>query len=368
MKFLMGCALALAFTASASAKIPAEVLTPYKAYRIAVEANDMKTAVKQARMAWDAAEDSLGDHKTTGDLAQNFADVSAQMGSKSRDVKKAYIRSIELASLYPDTAVDMRLMREVSLGEWAMKAGKEGGAARRLKAAAEFAVANGYDRSVYLGEIYTMLSSLNVPRRNHKAVEDYAAKALAIFENPSDNYVTYHPYMAQLYLGYGKEGNDEILPAALAYQEVMENIEGKLPEKHPFVMKALGRWMNMRDRLVREGLLETAEAQGLCQCWPYDKPRNDAVRAVKRVPPVMPRTAWQSGFSIVEFDLNDDGTVKSPRLLESWPEKIWDKASLRSVSQWEYTPRTANETDSDRTDIVATVRYYLTDEKGKIIE
>lgn len=367
-KFLMTGAVMLALGGVAQAQTPPDVLASYKSYRTALEAKNYAAAMEHAYAAWQLGEDKMGDHKTTGDLAKNYADIATRQKSKEKDVKTAYLRSIDLASLHTDNPVETQLSREVSYGEWAMKIDKINGLSRRLKNAAALAEENGFDRSIYLGEIYTMLASLYVSRSNHDKVEDYSAKALAIFENPSDDYVTYHPYMAQLYLGYGKEGKDDILPAALAYQTVMENIDGKLPEKHPFVMKAMGRWMSMRDRLNRNGMLEEAEAAGLCQCWPYDKKRNDAVRAVERVPPKMPRKAWQSGFSIVEFDLADDGSVMNPRLLESWPEEIWDKSSIAAVKKWKYTPRTADETDSDRTDIITTLRYRLTGPNGKIIE
>lgn len=364
---LLGAAFLLS-AGVANAQTPPEVLKSYRDYRTALEAKDLDAATSHALRAWETAETMLGDHKTTGDLAQNYADVAAAADKKFSKVKDAYLRSIELAAVSGDDAAQLRLMRDVRYAEYSLLSKKERGLRNHLKASAEFAENNGLANSTFSGEIYTMLASLYVSDRRHDMVEDYASKAITAFENADDGIVTYQPLMAQLYLGYSKEGNDDYLPAALAYQEVMENTDGLLPERHPFVMKALGRWMNMRDRIYREGFMEQAEAEGLCKCWPYDQARNESIKPVKRVPPTMPSGAWQSGYSIVEFDLDDKGGVENPRLLESWPEEIWDISSIRAVNKWKYTARTEDETDADRQNIVVTMRYRLADARGNLIE
>ena len=351
----------------ASAQTPSDVMIPYKAYRAALEAGDAKLASKNAYKAWQAAEDSLGDNKTTGDLAQNFADLGAHSGNK-KQLKKAYSRAIELSPLHKEDGVALRLEREVKYSEYLVKTNQRAGLTSRLKKAANYAEANGYGNSTFLGEIYTMLAQLNIDSARHENTEKYAEKALAIFEAADDGIESYHPYMARLYSGYGKEGQNELIPAVMEYQDVMTNVENKLPKDHPFVSRALGRWLNMRHRIVRDGLFEEAEAAGLCECWPYDKKRNETIRPITRVPPVMPRNAQQSGFSLVEFDLDDTGNVINPRLLESWPEDVFDASSLKAVEQWKYSPRVPEEVDGDRTEIVTTIRYVLENESGRPID
>lgn len=361
-------ALFLLSAGIANAQIPPEVLKPYSDYRTALEAKDLDAATSHALRAWETAETILGDHKITGDLAQNYADVAAAADEKFSKVKDAYSRSIELAAVSGDDAVQLRLMREVRYTEYALLKKNDKGLKKQLKAAADFAIKNGYEHSTFTGEIYTMLASLYVTDGRHKTVKEYSEKALEAFQKSDDNIVSYQPLIAQLYIGYANEGEDNFLPAALAYQKVMENIDGLLPERHPFVMKAMGRWLNMRERLSREGLLAEAQAEGLCKCWPYDKPRNETIEPIKRVPPTMPRNARQSGFSLMEFDLDDDGNVINPRLLESWPEEVWDKSSMEALEDWKYTPRVEGETDEDRKDIFVKLTYRLSDRFGNPIE
>lgn len=365
-KLFLSFAIAFALTSGAQAKTPTEVLEPYKAYRAELKAGDHKAAMKSAYEAWQKAEELMGDSKTTGDLAVNYADLATKL--KGKNVEDAYERSIELASLYTEAAVETRLTREVKYGEYGIKIGKLSKLKKRLKKAVEFAEANGAGMSTYTGELYTMLAQLEVKSGDHDDTEIYADKALNIFAETQDGIVTYHPFMATLYSGYGKEGQKDFVPALMQYQKIMENTEGGLPRDHPFVMRALGRWMTMRNRIKREGLTQEAEAAGMCACWPYDKKRNEAVRPVKRVPGLMPRRAYQSGFAIVEFDLADDGGTLNPRVLEGWPKDMFDKSALAAVKKWEYTPRTSDETDEDRKDIITTMWYRLTDRNGDLIE
>lgn len=350
----------------ASAKTPPEVMTPYKAYNAAIKVEDFKRAEKKAYEAWRAAEDALGDNKITAVLAHNYASVASHNGQK-KDVKKAYLRAIKLSPFEDDGGIELRLQREVALTEWQLKNGRKD-VTRRLKAAAKFANENGAENSTFLGEIYTLLAQRNIETFRYEKVENYAEMALEIFENRTDGIASYHPYLARLYSGYGKEGQEALIPAVMEYQDVMKNVESQLPKDHPFLSRALGRWLNMRYRIVREGKLKEAEAAGMCQCWPYDKPRNEAIHPIKRVPPIMPRKAWQSGFSLVEFDLDDAGNVINPRLLESWPEEVFDKSSIKAVKQWKYSPRTGEEINGDRTDIVTTIRYILRGPSGQVIE
>lgn len=360
--------LILSLFGVATAQIPPEVLEPYKAYNSAVQARDLENAEMHALKAWEAAEEHLGDHKSTGDLAYNYGNIASRNDTRSGNVSDAFERSIELTSFYGDEAASQQLEREVKFGSYLVRANKVNTFKKRFRTAMELAEENGLSNSTFAGELLTLRAQIEVPKSSHDKTEEYAVRALEVFENRTDDYETYYPYMARLYSGYGKEGNEDFIPALMEYQEVMQNLEGDLPRNHPFLMRALGRWMTMRNRIVREGLFDEAEAEGMCACWPYDKARNEAVRPVKRVPPKMPRGAWQSGFSIVEFDLNDDGSVSEPRLLESWPKDIWDKSSIRAVNQWQYTPRTADESDEDRKDIIVTIRYMLTDRAGNMIE
>ena len=359
-------ALALVFLPlGAHAKTPPEVMEPYRAYVAAQKAGDTAAMEASALEAWKASEKALGDHKLTGRLAMNY-------GATFRDSKatKAHAKALERSR-------DLALLEDEDQGSAYMMRGLEAAAAwgeidawrkagKSADALVAYAEENGLTDSTFYGEALTMQAAGLIKRRRAEDAAVAAQKALRVFEGTSDGIVTAAPLQARLYVGYEKESDDDMLGAALEYQSIMETVDGVEYGKYPLVDTALGRWIHMRGALRAEGKLEEAEQAGLCQCWPYDKPRNESVQPIKRVPPVMPRYAAQSGYVVFEYDLTDDGTPTGIKVITAWPS-YYEEPALKAVEKYEYSPRTTAETDADRTNIVSTVRFMLTDEHGDMI-
>lgn len=367
-KLILSIGLALALSGFAHAKTPPEVLEPYKAYRAAVDAGDAELARKHAYAAWQKAEELMGDTKTTGDLAINFANIAADKSKSSRkNRERAFERSLELVSFYGDDAASSYMERGVGLMNFHQVNNNRWAAFKLAKDLEKYAEENGVTTSTFYGEALTQQAGYFAGKGNNRKAEAVAKKALEAFANKDDNIRTVHPILANLYNGYGLEGQEKSVEAALSYQKVMESLDGIGPDEHPLAAKALGRWSHMRAVLRRQGKLEEAEEKGLCRCWPYDKPRNESLKPVKRVPPKMPGNAYVSGFSIVQFDLDDAGSPINTEILVSWPKGLYEKSSLKSMKGWEYTERTEKETDADRQELITTIRYMLTDRSGDII-
>jgi len=360
--------LALALSGFAQAKTPPEVLKPYKEYRVALKAGSAELASQHAYTAWQTAEKMLGDTKITGDLALNFATISTGESKTSyKKREKGYKRALELASYHEDDVASLYMERGVALMNFHQMQGGKLAAYKLAKNLETYAEDNAMTASTFYGEVLTQQAGYYAGKARNRKAEAIAKKALEAFENKNDNIQTVHPILANLYQGYGLEGQEKSVEAALSYQKVMESLDGIGPDEHPIAAKALGRWSHMRAVLQQQGKLEEAEEKGLCQCWPYDKPRNESLKPVKRVPPTMPREAYVSGFSIVQFDIDDAGSPINTEILVSWPKGVYEKSSLKSMEKWEYTPRTAEENDGDRQGMVTTIRYILTDYSGNII-
>ena len=197
----------------AAAKTPPEVLTPYKSYRTALDDKDFDKASKYAYTAWQAAEEHLGDHKTTGDLAQNYADVANLTDAKTKTIEEALLRAIALSSFYGDSAAEMKLQREVNYGTFLMKNNKDRKYKKRFELAVADAEQSGLQNSTFMGELYSLRAAYAVRKADHDDTEMYAEKAREIFRNAEDKYATSHPILATLFAGYGKEGNEEFVPA-----------------------------------------------------------------------------------------------------------------------------------------------------------
>lgn len=368
-KLLLSIGLALTLAGGAQAKTPVEVLKPYKEYRAALEAKDNSGALKHGYEAWQKAEQLLGGAKITGDLAQNYGLINNSSSDKKtrKQQEVALKRAWELSSEYDVDASAMYLERGVNLMNFYQIHRNSLKSYSVAKKISKYAEKNGLTTSTFYAESLTQQAGYYASKAKHERAEAIANKALKAFSNTTDDIVTPIPIIANLYQGYGLEGQNKSTEAALSYQKVMETLDGIKPDDNPLAAKALGRWAHMRAVLEREGKLEEAENKGLCKCWPYDKPRNESLKPIKREPAKMPAKAYVSGFSIVQFDLDDAGKPKNIEALVSWPKDLYEKPSLRAVQNWEYSPRTVSEVDSDREDILVTLRYMLTDRSGDII-
>lgn len=368
-KLFLSLGLALSLSGVSQAKTPPEVLKPYKAYRVALEKGDASEALKHSYLAWQQAEALLGNVKITGDLAHNYAQIKNPVKSKSvtKNQEKAHKRALELTSGYGAEATKMYLERGINLMNFYLLHDKNHKSYEASKKVSRYAESHGLTTTTFYAEALTNQAGYYASKANHKKAENVAEKALEAFSKKTDDYITPIPILANMYKGYGLEGQNKSMEAALSYQKVMETLDGISPDEHPIAAKALGRWSHMRAVLGSQGKLEEAENKGLCKCWPYDKPRNESLKPIKRVPPRMPSNAYVSGFSIVQFDVDDSGTPVNPEVLVSWPKDLYEKSSLKALSKWEYTARTPEETDGDREDLVTTIRYMLRDRSGDII-
>jgi len=370
-KLFLSAALTLMMGSAAFAQTPPEVLKPYKSFKAAMKAGDEVKARKFAYQAWQKSEEVSGDSQLTGDLAINYAMMKAPVTKANTKLREsAFERSIALAPQYgADTGI-IYLERMSELTLFQQKSGKYSSAFETAKATAKYAEENNLTQSTFYPEALTHQATYYARKGKNKLVEKYATQALTAFENTNDGIQTVQPIIANLYKGYGLEAQKKTVDAVLSYQKVMEALDGVQPNEHPLAAKALGRWAHMRRVITDQGKLEEAEAQGLCRCWPYDKERNESLKPVKRVPPKIPQKALESGvsgFSIVEFDLDDAGKPKDTEILVSWPENLYDKESLKTVAKWQYTARTPDESDADRQDLIVTIRYNISNSNGDLV-
>ena len=359
--------LALMLGTAVEAKTPKEVAVPYKAYVAALKADQKKQAAEYAYKAWQAAEAVMGDHKTTGDLASNYADIDVD-GGRSKDQMAAAKRALELASTYGDDAKFIFMERGILLMQYHQANGDRSKIRKQADVLIDYAKKSGQDKSILYAEVLTLKAATFVESRDGKAIVEMTDEALAVFADPSDDYASPYPILATLINGFGHEYEEDILDAALSYQKVMDSVGHLDYGKHPIVGRALGRWSHMRSRLQKAGELKEAKEKGVCDCWPYDIERNESVKPVKRYPPKFPESALSqsvSGYTIVQFDLSDSGDVVNPEIIISWPPEVYEKSSLRALKRWEYSPRQAGETDKDRENLITTIRYDIQDRFGR---
>ncbi len=63
---------------------------------------------------------------------------------------------------------------------------------------------------------------------------------------------------------------------------------------------------------------------------------------IVRIEPQYPREALIegiSGYVLVEFTIEPDGSVSDPKVLESQPRRMFDRSAVRAIYKWKFKPR-----------------------------
>tara|TARA_Y100000590_G_scaffold431448_1_gene546251 strand:- start:11208 stop:11594 length:387 start_codon:yes stop_codon:yes gene_type:complete len=78
--------------------------------------------------------------------------------------------------------------------------------------------------------------------------------------------------------------------------------------------------------------------------------------------PTYPRNAirmGREGFVVVEFDVDSDGSVLDPYVLESEPTGVFERAAIKAVRKWLFSPPTYNGVSVKINDVRAKVIFAL---------
>ena len=63
---------------------------------------------------------------------------------------------------------------------------------------------------------------------------------------------------------------------------------------------------------------------------------------IVRINPVYPRDAAMNGIEgwvKIEFTITETGTVKSPRVIDSMPPRVFNREAIRAILKWKFKPR-----------------------------
>lgn len=345
-------------------KLPDEIMEPYRSYRAALKNGNEEQAIQYAKMAWLAAEKYLGDHKTTGDLASNYALTDKKTWDRERE--KAFKRAVELSKLSenPGRRIierQIQYVEAIAAHEYMDRGMLSSQVGKGLGYIEEYNLTG----STFEGELYILRGVHKTRKGQDKSALEDIDKGITIIENSNDGLMSAYPYLGKLYRADVLRNDEQDIDAALAYQEVMQNVEGDLPAEHPYVKRAFAEWMSLRLDFDSDGTLEEAEAAGLCECWPFEAYKAKLV-PIKRIPPIMPYAAERSGHANLMFDIDEDGKPTNIKVISS-TEKVFEKPSIEAVEQWIYSPLSEENKDENRKDIATKITFVLSTASGRII-
>lgn len=77
--------------------------------------------------------------------------------------------------------------------------------------------------------------------------------------------------------------------------------------------------------------------------WSAGNPGADGdVIPIVRIEPQYPREALVegiSGYVVVEFTIQADGSVADPKIVDSQPRRVFDRSAIRAIYKWKFKPR-----------------------------
>lgn len=357
----------------AFAQIPEEVLTPYKKYDAAIKAGDYEKADKAAYSAWKTSERVLGSHKTTGDLALNYALLAPRVVNRkeheSRD--RAFLRAIELGQYHQGDAADITLDRHLERltyfnntsiikGSKFTKANKYIDFNDMENAIDQYQQRKSWHEAVMEG----VRTSYYKSRENYKFAVQSGEKALSLFDGLASKDASPQKYQLILDLGrsYAKLGSH--LKAGLTLQRNFHEIQNKdIPSK--FIRQAETAWKLSWVEIYKAEKLENAYNQGLCKCIDFES-SGGRPEPITRIPPIMPATAERSGEAVIIFDVEEDGSTDNIRV-SSYSERKFSKVAVKAAQKFIYTPSTINTDYQKRLNIPARFIFTLRDENQEII-
>jgi len=342
--FIVIC-LALMLGASAQAKTPKEVLTEYKAYLTAVENKDKSLAVEKAYEAWQLAEKLMGDTKTTGDLAANFADLRPKvMNGKlaEKRIVKAYQRSIDLAVLQTEDARGIEIDRRTQYLSWLIVNvsksdrrawDKNYGPEQLNHRIREF----GMTGSTFEAESFAFSAQIAVIDKKWDVVERDSKAAMKLFETRTDKIPSTYEFSVPTYLARAYANQDRPIDAALTYQSLMLKLEAQGGHKNTISGHAYTQWLELRDKVRQERGADPRAKQVTEFVVPAG--RTAEMVPLFRIPPIMPTfilRGSKSGWVQLKYDISDEGKVISPVVLDSSSIRL-EETAISSMSKWRYT-------------------------------
>ncbi len=362
--------LALMLGTSVQAKTPKEVLEPYKAYRVALKADDKKLAAEKAYEAWQIAEEMMGDSKTTGDLAQNFAEVSPNYLYEKqawKKVVKAYQRSIDLSSLYETDPEGVEIDRRTRYLTWLVSSvskrsskgwEKKYGPEKLNQRIAEF----GLSGSTFDAESRAFQAQIAMHDEDWSETESHSKSAMALFDARTDGIFSVYEYAVPIYLARAYAETDRPVDAALTYQAMMTKLETVGAHDNPISGESYAEWLRLRDEIISENDPDPRAQQVVDFTVPVG--RTEELLPLIRKPPKFPSgflRGSKSGFVRVKFNVDESGHVMNPVITSSTNEKL-HKPTLESLKGWRYTP---NLSDAKSQNVETKIRFDLTSQTGR---
>lgn len=374
LKFLipvLGLVLASIWLPGAAHAIPADVMTAYRAYMAAIEADDLAGAVLHAEEAYQAGVRARIDSETLAALAENRAQLYSDLQDYTR------------AGPAWDETVDL-LRRSGASGDAVMSpmynAAVSYFVASRLTQANQRAEAyraqfGGSEPDVRLFDILNIRAQSLWDAGRTRQAGAAAIEALDVLEQLGPS-VT-HSVMALAKVatvGRSLVRDTEGMAFYLTLSTEISDALGRADNEHE-AMDAWVRYLrrNMTER-QREALFERVMASALFD-FEFEYPASEPIEDMELVgvevqdatpydrrPPRYPFDALDAGLegtAMVQFDVSATGRPENIEVVFSVPHPVFGRASADAIRRWRYTPRTEDGQPVPRRGVQTTFEFAI---------
>ncbi|MEP3071618.1 energy transducer TonB [Maricaulis sp.] len=365
------CLWSVAEGASAQ-DLPSTVTTPYLEYQRALEDGDGAAALDAARRALEAGETEGIDRETLGLLAENYGESAAEQDDFERafQIWRQAARLGDQAGIAP---VD-QAWREFNAAQAAYHGGQIRDAARfaynalrNLERARE---ADGAS-PVFFGGVAALAARLSAERGRWEEAREKADIALQAFYEgrrmPDADFALAH-YIAGLSRQVAREPVEAVYHHMMAQFMLSEIPDG---ERRDWMMSALGQngWFSSENQ--REAAIERIGSDPYYLARyagqgnpsePQQPPGFTDASVLERHEPRYPVRAverGQRGFSAVAFDIDENGNIVDPRVIEDLPAGAFGDAALRVLDDWRFEPAMQDGEPVRRENYVVSFSFWL---------
>lgn len=358
--FLLALILA---NASASQTSTGDVMAAYAEYNEALARGDREGALTASKKAYELAETAWGDsRKETALLATNYGD-RLFIDKEFENAEPLYRRCIEiLDKLAVDSSLAQLGYCQARLAQTYVATSDNRaeaayrGAIRAFENAAEKGAAP--DKAM-LGEAYLMVAQYSMPKRKvistgqmqleraYREAGVLAAKAIPLL---AESYGEKSELVARAYLyqGYAQEAAEDWSAAAESYEKAYDIFDELRGAKDQVTARAFGRFRfavnfaKSKERQKQEKTSRDGRLPSSPECFFHGQGNEDIeLCPVKRNPPTYPSTSYDvehGGFSLMLYDIAENGRTENIRVLESWPDREFERSSASAVKRWIYSP------------------------------
>lgn len=374
LKFLipvLGLVLAGMWLPGGAHAIPPSVMEPYRAYMAAIEADDLEAAAPHAEEAWQAGVAAGIDDDTLAALAENRAQIYADV----RDFPRGALAWAELAELLREQGADPDQQARAAMSAALLFAASDNKAdalayserviafnpqgaesellflALRLKADIEWTEGRLQPASLAAQQALAVREQLGPIADPQTMTTAIIAAVGSLMDRNEVDGAFYIALAEEIGLAIPASRDDRVMLEGWSTYLRMQLNEQQRGELFERTLDSALFGLEVAEGVDGSGQADELDGRDVVDARPE---RRDP----PRYPPSMAQRGLE-GFALMMFDVSAQGQPENIRTMLSIPHPQFGQTSAEAVRRWRYTPRTVDGEPVRREGVVTHFIYSL---------